>query len=576
MGDLTLAKEIVFVLGMALIGGYAAVVFRIPTIVGYLLSGIISSVIFPQITQSSNISTLSEVGVALLMFSLGVEFSFRRLLRVKEVVVVGGVLQILIFTILVLAVFKLMNFDFYSAIFMASVFSLSSTAVVVKILNERGEIATHPAEIMVGWLLIQDLAVLPLTIFLPAIGEVFIGVSSSSPLILVGLALSKILFFTYVLLILGKKMVPAFLDRVARTNSRELLLLSVFSMCLVFAFGSKAFGFSFVLGAFLAGILVSQSSENHAIFAQVRPLRDVFSIIFFVSLGLLFSPLFFFDNLFKILGITLLVIFIKFIIVFVLNNSLKQHLKVSFTVAVGLVQVGEFAFVLSRDAVAKSFISSDIYNFILSVALITILLTPIIFKYSEKVFFKFKSVIRKRMPNQYDKIFGAYKIEKESAVGLLYSNHVVLCGHGRVGHQISRILDLAKVPYVVVDYDLGVVNKLRDSGVDVVYGDPSDIDVLDYAEVDKAQSVVVAVADRHSQEMIIENSLKLNPRVNIICRSHFEEDKNKLLTLGAKSVVQPEFEAGLSIAYKLLEYFGYSRDESLSFLKLLRTETGMK
>lgn len=576
MGDLTLAREIVFVLGMALVGGYLAVLFKIPTIVGYLLSGIISSVIFPQITNSANIATLSEVGVALLMFSLGIEFSFRRLLRVREIVVTGAVLQILIFTILELTAFLFLGFDFYSSLFMASVFSLSSTAVVVKLLNERGEIATHPGEIMVGWLLIQDLAVLPLTIFLPAIGEVFLGSTAGSSIIIIGGALFKILFLTYILLILGKRLVPAFLDRVAKTKSRELLLLSVFSMCLVFAFGSRAVGFSFALGAFLAGILVSESTSNHAIFAEIRPLRDVFSIIFFVSLGLLFSPVFFFSNLWKILGITLLVIVFKFLVVFLLNNSLKQHIKVSFMVGLGLVQVGEFAFVLSRDAALKSFISSEIYNYILSVAFISILLTPIFFKYGEKVFFKFKAIMRNRLPKLYDRIFGAYKIEKESSAGLLYSNHVVLCGHGRVGHQISRILDLARIPYVVVDYNLGVVNKLKENGVDVVYGDPSDIDVLDYAEVDKAQSVVIAVPDRHSQEMIIENSLKLNPRVNIICRSHFEEDRERLLTIGAKSVVQPEFEAGLSIAYKLLEYFGYSHEESLSFLKLLRTETGMR
>lgn len=576
MGDLTLAKEIVFVLGMALAGGYLAVLFKIPSIVGYLFSGIISAIIFPQITESKNIATLSEVGVALLMFSLGVEFSFRRLLRVKEVAIFGAVLQILIFMILGLGAFIFLGFDFYSALFMSSVFSLSSTAVVVKILNEKGEIGTHPGEIMVAWLLIQDLAVLPMTIFLPAVGEIFLGTSLTSPFILMGAALFKILFITYILLILGKRMVPAFLDKVAQTKSRELLLLSVFSMCLVFSFGSKSLGFSFALGAFLAGILVSESISNHSIFAEVRPLRDIFSIIFFVSLGLLFSPVFFFSNILRILQITFFVMVLKFVVIFVLNNHFKQHLKVSFLVALGLVQVGEFAFVLSKDAVTKSFISSDVYNFVLSVALISILLTPLIFKFGEKMFLSFKAFMRSRMQKQYDRIFGAYKIDKESSTGLLFSNHVVICGHGRVGHQISRVLELAKIPYVVVDYNLGVVKKLKENDVNVVYGDPSDIDVLDYAEVDRAQSVVVAVPDRHSQEMIIDNSLKLNPRVNIICRSHFDEDKERLLGRGAKAIVQPEFEAGLSIAYKLLEYFGYSREESLSYLKLLRAETGMK
>jgi len=576
MGDLTLAREIVFVLGMALVGGYLALLVKIPTIVGYLFSGVVSSLVFPEISRSANIATLSELGVALLMFSLGIEFSFRRLMRVKEVVVLGAILQILIITVLGLVIFNLLGFDFYSAFFMASVFSLSSTAVVVKILNDKGEMGTHPAEIMVGWLLIQDLAVLPMTIILPAIGEVFLGTSTTSPVILILGALVKILFLTYILLILGKRLVPAFVNMIAKTGSRELLLLSVFSMCLVFAFGSKSFGFSFALGAFLAGLLVSESTSNHAIFAEIRPLRDVFSIIFFLSIGLMFSPGFFFSNLVKIIGITFIVMNLKFLVVFLLNHSFKQHLKVSFMVGLGIVQVGEFAFILSKDALTKSFISTEVYNYILSVALLSIVLTPIIFKYGETVFLRFKSFLRKHLPKQYDRVFGSYKVEKDSLVGLLYSNHVVLCGHGRVGHQISRILELAKIPYVVIDYDLSVVNKLKANGIDIVYGDPSDIDVLDYAEVDKAQSVVIAVPDRHSQEMIIENSLKLNPRVTIICRSHFEEDRERLLTLGVKSVVQPEFEAGLSIAYKLLENFGYSHDDSLSFLKLLRTETGMR
>lgn len=576
MGDLTLAREIVFVLGMALVGGYLAVVLKFPTIVGYLISGIVASLVAPDIARSANVATLSELGVAMLMFSLGVEFSFRRLLRVKDIVVTGAILQILIFTVLGLMAFSLLGFDFYSSLFMASVFSLSSTAVVVKLLNDRGEIGTVPSEIMIGWLLIQDLAVLPMTIILPALGEIFLGVGQGSPFFLIGGALLKIIVLTYLLLILGKRFVPAFINRVASTNSREMLLLAVFSMCLAFAFGSKAVGFSFALGAFLAGLLVSESTSNHAIFAEIRPLRDVFSIIFFVSIGLMFSPSFFISNIVKIIGITILVIFLKFIVVFFLSNSLKQHLKVSFLVGIGIVQVGEFAFVLSKDSLSKSMISSDVYSFIISVALLSILLTPWVFKYGEKVFYAVKSIIRKRLPRFYDRLFGTYKIEKESSSGLLYSNHVVLCGHGRVGHQISRILELAKIPYVVVDYNLNVVSKLKASGVDVVYGDPSDIDVLDYAEVDKATAVVIAVSDRHSQEMIIENSLKLNPRVSIICRSHFEEDKERLLTLGVKSVVQPEFEAGLTISYKLLEYFGYSHEDSLSFLKLIRSETGMK
>lgn len=571
MPNLTLAFDLLFILASAFLGGLLAKKLRQPLILGYVLAGVtIGGLAVSAIQGRAELETLAEIGVALLLFSLGIEFSFARLTKVWEVAFWGGLIQLLSCIFLGLLIFPRFGFDFYSSLFLASCFSLSSTAVVTKILFEKGGLDSLPGEIMVGWLLVQDLAVLPMLLILPKI-----AVLETISFWQIILTIIKVGVLLFLVLVLGRLVVPKILDRVAATNSREILLLSVVALCLTSAFGTYALGLSFALGAFLAGLIISESSQNHAIFSEIRPLRDIFAIVFFVTLGMMLAPSFLFSHLGQILGLSFLVIGVKLLIVMALVLYLGYHSKTAFLVGVGLVQVGEFSFVLARTGISQNLISSDIYSYILSVALLTIVLTPFFFNFGPKIYAWARKLTSLRFPKIYSLVFAQFD-RRQVLEELPLENHVVICGYGRVGSWLGRACQISEIPFIVVDFNHRIVCELKEKGIPVVYGDPADLDVLDYAQVDKAKAIVIAIPDRHTQELVIGNALTLNPKINIICRSHFEEDQPRLKALGVGTVIMPEFEASLSMIHRILQSYGAGKEEVAGKIKRIKIEHGME
>lgn len=565
MINLTLARDLVLVLAIALFGGSIARKLKLPLLTGYILGGFLAGVLLGRfVTFGPELATIGEIGVAFLLFTLGIEFSFSRLTRVSRVAFWGGMLQILATIIFGLLVLPLFGFNFYSSLFLASVFSLSSTAIVVRILTERGEIDSLHGEIMVGWLLVQDLAVLPMMVILPTLATV-----DGRPWSAVFWAVLKSLLLLWLILLLGKRIVPRILARIASFGSREILLLSVVTLCLTAAFGTNYLGLSFTLGALFAGLLVSESAQKHTIFSEIRPLRDVFSVIFFVILGLLLNPSFLFSYWGVVLSLTAILIVFKFILVAVLILWLGYHTKTAFLVGLGLVQAGEFAFILAQVGIAQNLITPYIYSVVLSVTVLTMILTPGIFGIAPKFYLWFKNFTHLHLRRLHTVLFTQFdhRLAQEK---LPFKNHVIICGHGRVGKNISQVLEMAGFDYVAVDFNQAVVSRLASEGKNVIYGDPSEREVLEAAGVSDARAVVIAVPDRPSQEMIIQESLRANPKVLIICRSHFEEDREHLLATGAYSVIQPEFEAGVSIARELLSSFGKNKHEIEGYLENLK------
>ncbi len=571
MPDLTLVFDLLIILSLAFLGGWIARKLRQPLILGYVLAGVtIGSLAVSAISGRGQLEPLAEIGVALLLFSLGIEFSFARLARVRAVAFWGGVIQILAFIFLGILIFPRFGFDFYSSLFLASCFSLSSTAIITKILAEKGMLDSLPGEIMLAWSLVQDLTVLPMLLILPKI-----AVLESLPLWQIPLTLGKIGVFLFLILVVGRKAVPKILDKVAAVNSREILLLAVVALCLLAASGTYALGLSFALGAFLAGILISESSQNHAIFSEIRPLRDIFSIVFFVSLGMMLAPEFLFSHLGQILGLSLVVIILKLLIVMALVLYLGYHSKTAFLVGVGLVQVGEFSFVLARTGISQNLITADLYSYILSVALLTIVLTPFFFNLAPKVYTKVRKTTSTRFPKIYSLVFARFD-RREAQEELPLENHVVICGYGRVGSWLGRACQISEIPFIVLDFNQKVVSDLKEKGIPVVYGDPADLEVLDFAQVDKAKVIVIAIPDRHTQELVIGNALTLNSKINIICRSHFEEDQARLKALGVQTVIMPEFEASLSMIHRILQAFGEEKEGVAGKIKRIKIEHGME
>lgn len=562
--DLIIALTLI--LAAALIGGLVAQKLKQPTVLGYLLAGIVAaSLADGSFLKKEILTSLSEIGIAFLMFSLGIEFSFKRLTRVRQVALWGGIIQILLVILFGTLFFPRFGFDFYSSLFLACCFSLSSTAIVTKILFERGEIDSLPGEIMVGWLLVQDLAVLPIILILPkltlAIGGTWLGIV---------LAIVKAAIFLFLVSFLGKAVVPKIFDQIAKINSREIMLLAIVGLVLLAALGTFSAGLSFALGAFLAGVILSETTQNHAIFSETRPLRDIFSIVFFVFLGMMLSPSFFLAHITKIVLISAVVILFKLIVVTALVFYLGYHTKTAFIVGMGLIQIGEFSFVLSRLGITEGLINDQVYSYIISVALLTIVLTPFLFSLAPNLYRQ----IRKRsekLPRLYNYVFVRFdhRVKPEK---LLLKDHVVICGFGRVGSGLGKALQMSQIPYVVVDYDFKVISLLKEEEVPVIYGDPSDIDVLKQAEVGSSKAVVIAIPDWPTRQIVIQNALKINPKVNIICRTHHEEEIPSLKALGVKTVVQPEFEASLSIIHHLLHTFGVSEPVLAERIKKVKAQ----
>jgi len=568
MASLSLVILMTVILGAAFIGGFLAKKLRQPPVLGYILAGvgvgILGSRFFPE---KEAVSALAEIGVALLMFVLGLEVSFSRLRKVGEVAFWGGMIQILTVIILSILIFGRLGFDFYSSLFIGCAFALSSTAIVIKLLSERGEIDTLPGEIMLGWLLVQDLAVLPMVVILPVVGSSGVGWG------LLGSVLKAVVFLIAILF-LGRKVVPLLISRVADFGSRELLLLAVVALCLLTALSASSLGLSLALGAFLAGLIVAETSENHAVFSEIRPLRDLFSIFFFISIGMFLRPEFFLANFLPIVLATFFVIFVKVLVVTALVLYLGYHTKTAIIVGMGLVQVGEFAFVLARLGITHNLVDERTYSLILSVALLTILLTPWFIQGAPKIYLWLRRTSQRRLPKLYYLLFTRYD-HRQAQEELPLADHVVICGHGRVGSWLGRALQLLEVPYIVIDYNHQLVEELKEKGINALYGDPADIDVLNYAQVDKARTVVVAIPDQATQELVVAHCQTLNRSAKIISRIHHQEDQKRLKALGVTAVIQPEFEASLSIIRRVLHYSGVEKDEVAKKIKRLRIEHGM-
>lgn len=571
MSDLTFIRDLIIILLTAFIGGVITKKLKLPILLGFLLGGVLTASIFNRFTAvNSMTSSVAEIGVALLLFTIGLEFSLTKLKNLGEVIILGSLVQVLFCTLVFILAFTFFGIDFYSALFLGSAFSLSSTALVLKTLSDKGELETLHGEMASGWLFLQDIYTLPLIILLPAIAHLLKGGNIGfMPIFTFSKSLILALASFFLIITAGKSIVPRIIEKIADFKSRELLLIGAVSLCLLFAFLFDYLGLSFALGAFVAGILLSSSSANHGIFAEIRPLRDLFSTVFFVSLGFLVSPGYFVNHAGMILVFAFLVIFIKLFVSMILVLLLGYHSKTAFMVGVSLVSVGEFAFILALIGVSGNLISGDVYMTILSVSLISFLVAVPFISLGEKTYYHIKHFFHKFSLGK--QFFNKLDKSKDEELESL-TDHVVVLGHGRVGKYICHALNLSQIPFVVIDYNHRLVRSLRNAGVQVIYGDPAEIDVLHFAQVKSARAVILAYADRQTQETVVTNILTLNPNVKLIARAHFEEDMHILKNLGVDAVIQPEFEAAISITRILLRMMNLGEEEILKRVRSLERE----
>ena len=550
--ELGFTYELMVALGAAAIGGYSVSRLGQPVLLGYLTSGVIIGPLgLKLITDTENIQHLAELGVAFLLFALGVQFSLEELRRVRNVALQGSLLQIGLTTGLVCAI--ALNFGWVSAIpqglFWGALLSLSSTAVVLKTLTERGEINTRHGQIMLAILIAQDLALGLMLAIVPAIND-------PGPIgIVVGLAILKVIGFLIAALIAGRWIVPVLIRQIAFTESSELFLLTLVALCLGVALLTAQLGLSIEIGAFVAGLMIAEIDYADQALSKVLPLRDTFASLFFVSIGMLIDPGVLAENIGPIIGLVSLVMLGKALIIFPIVLLFGYSLKTAVLTGCGINQIGEFSFVLALVGLENNLITQDTYLLLLGTTAITLVLTPLSFRIAQPL-----SEWLYRQPKLVTFLRRFESTQKIHEVEI--SDHVVVAGFGRVGRVIVGLMQQRNQPVLVLENSEGAIATLRKEKIPYVFGDADSALIIAKARLNVAKALVIALPDPNSTRLLLIQAREIAPKLDIIARAHPTKELDQLSQLGAEEVVQPEFEAALTLGTHLLETLG-EIDDSL-------------
>jgi len=564
-------KEFLVNLGIALIaalaGGIVARALRLPVLVGYLGVGIAVGPHTPGfIADEKTVQTVAHLGVALLMFAVGVQFSLKELGTVRRTALLGGGAQILGTILLGLLLGRMIGWGVYGGLFLGCALSLSSTAVMMRILEERGEQGTTHGSVMLGILVVQDLSVVLMVALLPALAS--FSSQGAAAFAEVGGAVLRATLFIGATVLLAMRGAPALLHRVARSGSHELFLLTVVCLCLLAAATADAAGLGLELGAFLAGLVVSESPYAHEVFTQIRPLRDVFASLFFVSVGMLLDPAFVARHWAAILAVVAAIVVGKALLTALPIHALGAHGRTAVLTGLGLAQIGEFSFVLAVVGSQRGLISPEISGVILSAALITILLAPFLYGSADTLYKRLNArPALSRLLNRHGRVEATILHDAEAA-----SPRVVVLGCGRVGGYVSDALRAKNVPHVVVDYDAATIERLRAEGVPVVYGDTSSPTVLAQAAPHRAELAIVALPEAASTEMTIRALKQLAPNLPVVARVHRGADIPRMRAAGAEAVIHAEFEAGTEMIRQGLDRLGLPDPEVDAYIESVRQQ----
>lgn len=527
-----------------------------PLVLGYIAAGIILGPHTGGLTVSSTheIELLAEIGVALLLFALGLEFSLKDLKPVKKVALIGTPLQMFLTIALGFAIGVTLGWPWKHALWLGALISLSSTMVLLKTLMNQGWLGTLSSKVMIGMLIVQDLAVVPLMVILPQLSNPAAGLPA------LGLAALKAAAFLASMVLLGTRLLPRLMTYIAKLGSRELFLLAITAIGLGIGYVTYLVGLSFAFGAFVAGMVLSESDFGHQALADIIPLRDLFGLLFFASVGMLLDPIFLADHLGEVVTLVLVVGIGKGLIFALLARLFRYGNVIPLAVALGLFQVGEFAFVLARVGVKTGSIGENLYSLVLTVAILTMALTPLISGQTARLYalkkrlFKHEPLERLNMPDD----------------GL--REHVVIAGGGRVGMQIARVLRDVGLPLVIVELDHRRVEQARAASLPVVYGDASHDVVLEAAELAAARLLIVTIPDIVVARSIIVHARRANSDVPVVARTPDPAFLPVFKEMGVTDVVLPEFETGLEMTRQALLHLRVPAPEIQRHSEALRHE----
>lgn len=555
MQDLLLIQDIVVILLVSLPIIFLFKKINLPSIVGFLIAGmIIGPYGFKLIQSVEQIEVMAEVGIILLLFTIGLELSFKEMLRMKKYVFVVGSLQVALTILFSFFIYLALGFKLQHSLFFGMLISISSTSIILTLLSQRNELDAPHGKIAVGVAVFQDLAVVPMVLLLPLLSATEKS-SVQSIIIQLLVAFGSVVF----VFIAAKFLMPKIIFQLAKLRMRDAFTIGILMLLLGTAYVTHLFGLSFAIGAFIAGLILSESEYSYQIVSDILPLKDAFNSIFFVSIGLLLNIQFVIQFPLIILLLTIGVILLKAIIVTAIVLLIKYPVRIAILSALTLAQIGEFAFVLAQEGVKLNFLSGDYYNAFLASSIFTIILTPFLFKLSPHLSIRSGNLAFSK-PQEID--------DRDKLSG-----HVIIAGFGLNGSNLARVLKETGIKYVVIELNPDTVKKYKAKGEKIIYGDVSKEEILNIANIQKANVMVFAISDPLITKLSLKLAKRMNPHIHTLVRTRYVNEVEDLKAMGADEVIPEEFETALQIFRKVLERYHIPLNVIMKQVTLLREES---
>jgi monovalent cation:H+ antiporter-2, CPA2 family len=552
MHQFNVIKDLVIILLVSVPIVFLFKKINLPSIVGFLIAGmLIGPFGFRLISEIEQVEVMAEIGVILLLFYIGLEVSFNKVYRIKKLFFQAGGMQVGLTILAASLIFIATGIDINKSIFYGMLVSLSSTAIVLKLLSERNETDTPHGKIALATLIFQDFAIVPMFILLPLLAAAG-NVSAGS----IALQLGKAVLAVVIIVVASRVLMPKILYLLASIRIREAFTIGIILMLLGTAYLTFLAGLSFALGAFIAGLILSESEFSHQIVSDVIPLKDSFNSIFFVSIGLLLNVEFVFENPMLLLGISTGILILKSSIIIIIVKFLKYPLRVAILTGISIAQVGEFSFVLAQAGIQFDLFPAAFYNAFIAASIFTMTLTPLLLKAAPFIALKISNI----------------EPEKSESIQEI-ENHVVIAGFGVNGQNLARVLKETGIKYIVIELNPDTVRKEKEKGENIIFGDITKQDILLKANIKKAKVMVFAISDPLFTKVGVGMVKKLNAGIYTIVRTRFINEIEYLMKLGANEVIPEEFETSLQIFSKVLEKFHIPLNVIMKQVSILRGES---
>jgi CPA2 family monovalent cation:H+ antiporter-2 len=563
MHELPVLINITVTLCAAFVGGLIARRLKLPTLVGYLLAGVAIGPFTPGfVGDIHTIEQLAELGIIFLLFGVGLHFSLKDLWAVRDIAIPGALIQMVGTTGITLLLTHFWGWSLPAGIVVGLAVSIASTVVLLRNLIDQGMLNTSHGQIAIGWLILEDLATVLILVLLPTFFT-----STAQPLWqTAGLAVIKTVIFAALMIFVGKRVIPWLLLRIAHLQSRELFIITVIVITLGTAMGAAyLFGVSLALGAFLAGVVVNESSLSHQVEAEVLPFRETFSVLFFVSVGMLVNPLLLFTHIWEVIALLALVVVGKALIVLLLGFFFSRPARSILVVAIALSQIGEFSFLLGQTGVNLHILTQEQYSLLLITALISITISPFLFRLYPWLEDRLRS-----FPALWSRLDRHGPVQEPVSAAL--QNHVVVIGCGRVGTYLVNVLSHANIPLLVIDLDEERIKSLEQKNIPCLYGDAANSNILAHAHLAQARLVAITLPDEVSSLSAAATVHDVAPQIPLLVRATTQQAVAQLITSGASEVIYPELEGGLELVYQMLLHLGYPEQNIQQFTEAIRRD----